>query len=400
MTINLDFLLDKAAAGARLSPEEGLVLYRDADLLDLGLAADAVRQLRVPSNLVTYLVDRNVNYTNVCTTNCQFCGFYRSPGHPETYVRTYEEINDKLSELASVGGTRVLMQGGHHPDLPLAWYTGLLRFLREHNPTIELDCFSPSEIDNFATVFKMTIPEVLIELKAAGLAGVPGGGAEILDDEIRRRVSPLKQSAAGWLDVQREAQRLGLATSATMVIGFGETLEHRLNHLIKLRELQEYSLNEHGNGFTAFIAWTVQHSELTSLGRSKFRENYGATATEYLRHTAMSRLMLDNFKHLQASWVTQGPKIGQVSLKFGIDDFGSTMLEENVVSNAAHDTFQRMGEREIHHYVRDAGYIPAKRDTHYNILQVFENAEDSENVPSLPVIQTSRKQESIPLLVS
>jgi cyclic dehypoxanthinyl futalosine synthase len=399
MTINLDHLLDKAASGARLTPDEGLRLYRDADLLDLGLAADAVRQLRVPGNLVTYLVDRNVNYTNVCTTNCQFCGFYRTPGHPESYVRSYEEISEKLAELAAVGGTRVLMQGGHHPDLPLSWYTGLLSYLREHNPTIELDCFSPSEIDNFATIFNMTIPEVLVELKAAGLAGVPGGGGEILDDEIRRRVSPLKQGADGWIEVEREAQRLGLATSATMVIGFGETLEHRMNHFMRLRDLQDLSLNEHGNGFTAFISWTVQHSELTSLGRSRHKEEYGATATEYLRHTAMARLMLDNFKHLQASWVTQGPKIGQVSLKFGIDDFGSTMLEENVVSNAAHDTYQRMGEREIHHYIRDAGYIPAKRDTHYTILRTFENVEDSESVPSLSIIQTQHKQETIPLLV-
>ena len=232
--MDVDYLLDKAATGARLTPEEGLILYAQADLLDLGLAADAVRQLRVPGNLVTYLVDRNVNYTNVCTTNCQFCGFYRPPGHAEAYVRTYAEIGEKLAELASVGGTRVLMQGGHHPDLPLTWYTGLLSYLRENHPTIELDCFSPSEIDNFATVFKMTIPEVLAELKAAGLAGVPGGGGEILDDEIRRRVSPLKQSAQGWIDVEREAQRLGLATSATMVIGFGETLEHRMNHFCLL----------------------------------------------------------------------------------------------------------------------------------------------------------------------
>ncbi len=398
--MDVDYLLDKAATGARLTPEEGLILYAQADLLDLGLAADAVRQLRVPGNLVTYLVDRNVNYTNVCTTNCQFCGFYRPPGHAEAYVRTYAEIGEKLAELASVGGTRVLMQGGHHPDLPLTWYTGLLSYLRENHPTIELDCFSPSEIDNFATVFKMTIPEVLAELKAAGLAGVPGGGGEILDDEIRRRVSPLKQSAQGWIDVEREAQRLGLATSATMVIGFGETLEHRMNHFMRLRDLQDYSLAEHGNGFTAFIAWTVQHSELTSLGRSKHKEEYGATATEYLRHMAMSRLMLDNFKHLQASWVTQGPKIGQVSLKFGIDDFGSTMLEENVVSNAAHDTYDKMGEREIHHYIRDAGYIPAKRDTHYTILQVFENAADSETVPTLPAVAPKPTQAVIPLLVN
>ncbi len=384
---NVRYLLDKAAAGERLTPEEGLHLYAEADLLDLGMAADAVRQLRVPGNIVTYLVDRNVNYTNVCTTNCQFCGFYRPLGHAEAYVQSYESIGQRLAELASVGGTRVLMQGGHHPELPLSWYTGLLRYLRENHPSIELDCFSPSEIANMADVFSLSIPEVLTELKAAGLAGLPGGGAEILDDAIRSQVSPLKQKTDGWLTVMREAQRLGLATSATMVIGFGETLAQRLNHLMRLRDLQDYSLAEHGNGFTAFISWTVQHSDMTSLGRSKFSTNYGATSAEYLRHTAIARLMLDNFPHLQASWVTQGPKIGQVSLKFGIDDFGSTMLEENVVSQAAYDTYQRMGEREIHHYIRDAGYVPAKRDTRYNLLKVFDDPTESDTVPTLPETQ-------------
>ena len=377
-------LLDKAASGERLTAEEGLLLYQQADLLDLGMAADSVRQLRVPGNIVTYLVDRNVNYTNVCTANCQFCGFYRVPGHAEAYVQTYQEIGHKLAELERVGGTRVLMQGGHHPELGLDWYTGLLQYLRAQHPSIELDCFSPSEIENMAQVFGLSVAEVLRELKDAGLAGLPGGGAEILDDEIRQRVSPLKQKTAGWLNVMREAQRLGLATSATMVIGFGETLEHRLRHLLRLRELQDLSLQEHGNGFTAFIAWSVQHSEMTSLGRSKQSERYGATSAEYLRHTAISRLMLDNFDHLQASWVTQGPKIGQVSLKFGIDDFGSTMLEENVVSSAAHDTHDRMSERDIHHYIRDAGYIPAKRNTRYALLEVFEDPQASERVPDLP----------------
>ena len=401
MTMRVSDLLEKASNGERLSAEEGLFLYREADLLDLGLAADAVRQRLNPGNIVTYLVDRNINYTNVCTTNCQFCGFYRPLGHPEAYVQTYEQIGERVAGLVDVGGTRILMQGGHHPELPLSWYTGLLQYLRANYPSIELDCFSPSEIDNLSQVSGLSIHDVLVELKAAGLAGVPGGGAEILDDEIRRRVSPLKQGADGWLAVEREAQSLGLATSATMVIGFGETLEHRMNHLMRLRELQDHSLREYNNGFTAFISWTVQHSEMTSLGRSKFADNYGATAAEYLRHTAISRLMLDNFQHMQASWVTQGPKIGQVSLKFGIDDFGSTMLEENVVSNAAHDTYQCMGEREIHGFIRDAGYIPAKRDTRYNLIQVFENPEDSENVPSMGIIQPRKERAvaDIPLMI-
>ena len=390
---HIDTLLERACAGERLSAEQGLLLYREAELNDLGLAANALRQRHVPGNTVTYLVDRNINYTNVCTTNCTFCGFYRSPGHAETYVQTYEEIGARVAELASVGGTRILMQGGHHPDLHFDYYLGLLRYLREHYPTVEIDAFSPSEIENFGELYGMSTREVLVELKAVGLSGLPGGGAEILDDEIRRRVSPKKQTAQGWLDVMREAQALGLATSATMVIGFGEELHHRMNHLIRLRELNDESLRSHGNGFTAFIAWPLQHSELTSMGRSRLRESYGATAVEYLRHMAIARIMLDNILHLQASWVTMGPKIGQVSLHYGIDDFGSTMLEENVVSNAAHDTYQAMSERNIHALIRDAGYIPAKRDTRYNILKVFPAPED---VPELPT-RPPRVVETIPL---
>jgi cyclic dehypoxanthinyl futalosine synthase len=392
---HIDELLERASAGERISAEEGLLLYREADLNDLGLAAGAVRQLRVPGNTVTYLVDRNINYTNVCTTNCTFCGFYRPPGHAETYVQTYEQIGERVAELVSVGGTRILMQGGHHPDLKLDYYVELLRYLREHYPAVEIDAFSPSEIENFSELFGMSVREVLAELKAAGLRGLPGGGAEILDDEIRSRVSPKKQTAQGWLDVMREAQALGLATSATMVIGFGEELRHRMNHLIRLRTLNDESIAAHGNGFTAFIAWPLQHSEMTSMGRSRFKASYGATAVEYLRHMAIARLMLDNFKHMQASWVTMGPKIGQVSLHYGIDDFGSTMLEENVVSQASHDTYQAMSERDIHALIRDAGYIPAKRDTHYNVLKVFPTPEDVPDLPSRP----KRVVEMIPLAV-
>ncbi len=392
---HIDELLERAAAGKRLSAEEGLLLYREADLNDLGLAANAVRQLRVPGKIVTYLVDRNINYSNVCTTNCTFCGFYRPPGHAETYVQTYEQIGARVAELVSVGGTRILMQGGHHPDLPFDYYTGLLRYLREHYPSIELDVFSPSEIENFSELYGVPVREVLVELKAAGLRGLPGGGAEILDDEIRQRVSPKKQTAQGWLDVMREAQALGLATSATMVIGFGEELHHRMNHLIRLRTLNDESLAAHGNGFTAFIAWPLQHSETTSMGRSRFKESYGATATEYLRHMAIARIMLDNFKHFQASWVTMGPKIGQVSLHYGIDDMGSTMLEENVVSQASPDTYQAMSERNLHALIRDAGYVPAKRDTRYSTLKVFEQAED---VPDLPT-KAKRVIETIPLTI-
>jgi cyclic dehypoxanthinyl futalosine synthase len=390
---SLDYLLDKAAEGERLSFDEGLVLYREADLLQLGMAANAARQLRVPGRDVTYLVDRKINYTNVCTTDCSFCGFYRRPGHAEAYVRTYEELGQKIQELVDVGGTRILMQGGHHPDLPLDWYIGLLQHIRTHYPTIEIDAFSPSEIDNFSQVFGMSVREVLETLIAAGLSGLPGGGGEILDDEIRSRVSPKKQKTDGWLGVMREAQALDLATSATMIIGFGEELEHRMRNLLRLRDLQDESLRAHGNGFTAFISWTVQHSEMTSLGRSRHRENYGATPHEYLRHAAIARLVLDNVLHHQASWVTQGPKIGQVSLEFGIDDMGSTMLEENVVSSAAHDTYACMSEGDLHALIRDAGYIPAKRDTRYHTLRVFENPADS---PAPAPIQHKARERRTP----
>lgn len=381
LAAHIDDLLQRAGEGRRLSPEEGLLLYREADLNDLGIAANAARQVRVPGNVVTYLVDRNINYTNVCTTNCTFCGFYRPPGHKDSYVQSYEEIGARVEQLVQVGGTRILMQGGHNPDLPFSYYTGLLEHLRAHYPSIEIDAFSPSEIDAMSEYFGLSVREVLIELKAAGLSGLPGGGGEILDDEIRRRVSPKKQRADDWINVMREAQALDLATSATMVIGFGEDLTHRMNHLIKLRNVTDESLQTHGNTFTAFIAWPLQHSEMTSMGRSRFKESYGASSVEYLRHMAIARIMLDNIKHMQASWVTMGPKIGQVSLHYGIDDMGSTMLEENVVSQAARTTYDRMAERELHDLIRHAGYVPAKRDTRYNTLKVFETPE---NLPDLP----------------
>jgi cyclic dehypoxanthinyl futalosine synthase len=395
LSAHIDDLLQRASEGQRLSPEEGMLLYREADLNDLGLAANAARQIRVPGNIVTYLVDRNINYTNVCTTNCTFCGFYRPPGHADTYVQTYEQIGERVRQLVQVGGTRILMQGGHHPDLPFDYYTGLMRYLREQYPSIEIDAFSPSEIEHFGELYGLSIREVLTELKAAGLQGLPGGGAEILDDEIRKRVSPKKQTADDWINVMREAQALGLATSATMVIGFGEDLTHRMNHFMRLRDLTDESLARHGNTFTAFIAWPLQHSEMTSMGRSRFKETYGATPVEYLRHMCIARLMLDNIKHMQASWVTMGPKVGQVSLHYGVDDMGSTMLEENVVSQASHTTHQRMSERDLHHLIRDAGYIPAKRDTCYNILRVFEQLEDLPDLP--PPLPSPKANMTIPL---
>jgi cyclic dehypoxanthinyl futalosine synthase len=366
----LDGLLHEAAAGRRLSPAEACRLYREADLLALGQAAQAVRFQRIPDRRVTYLIDRNVNYTNVCITDCQFCAFYRpSETHPEAYTLSRDAIAGKMDELLDAGGTRVLMQGGHNPRLPLAWYEDLLRWMRASWPEIELDCFSPSEIDHIAHVEGCSMTDVLVHLQAAGLAGLPGGGAEMLDDDVRGRVSPKKQSAAGWLETMRIAQRLGLVTTATMVIGFGESVEQRIGHLLKLRDLQDESLHEHGNGFAAFIAWTLQTSN-TSLGASKEREALGAGAHDYLRLVAVARLFLDNITHIQASWPTQGVKLAQVALEFGCDDFGSTMMEENVVS-AAGTSLCSVAEVELQRAIQGARYTPAQRDTRYNILRVI-----------------------------
>lgn len=365
------YILDKATAGERLYFDEALQLYYESDLEDLRMAANMVRQMRVPGQVVTYLVDCYISYTNVCTTGCQFCGFYRSPGHPEAHVCSRDELSTRIDALIARGGNRVLMQGGHNPDLTLEWYVDLLHWLREHYPEIERDCFSPSEVAHIARVSNMPVRDVLMELKAAGLQGLPGGGAEILDDEIRDRFSPRKQKADGWLKVMREAQKIGLNTTATMVIGFDETPEHRVRHLQRLRDLQDYSLREEGNGFHAFISWTLYHSEMSSMGRSRMKDNYGATPQDYLRHAAIARLFLDNILHHQASWGAQEPEIAQRSFGFGLDDLGGTMFETHALSTPI------MSEGEIHRTIRDAGFTPARRDSAYNILYIFDNPADS-----------------------
>jgi cyclic dehypoxanthinyl futalosine synthase len=356
-----------AAAGERLDPAAGMLLHDHAPGPELMRLADARRAERVPpADRVTFLIDRNINYTNVCITDCQFCAFYRPPGHPESYVNSREVLGAKIAELVAHGGTRILMQGGHHPDLRLSWYVDLLRWIRATFPSIEIDAFSPSEIQHIADVEGESVPAVLERLIAAGLAGLPGGGAEILADPVRSRIAPKKQSAAGWLGVMREAQRLGLATTATMVIGFGETTADRLTHLERLRALQDEALATHGNGFIAFIVWTAQF-ENTSLGASRFRPAFGAGPEQYLRMVALARLYLDNVPHVQASWPTMGPEVASAALRAGADDFGSTMLEENVVS-AAGTVRTRMDAAEIRDLLRAQGFRPAQRDTRYQIL--------------------------------
>jgi cyclic dehypoxanthinyl futalosine synthase len=366
-----DKLLHEIVEGRRLTPGEAVDLYREANLLTLGSAAQRVRFHKVPERRVTYLIDRNINYTNVCITDCHFCAFYRpSAEHPEAYTLSRDVIGRKVEELLEVGGTRILMQGGHNPDLPLPWYEDLLRWLRANYPEIEIDAFSPSEIDHIANVESLSMETVLRRLQAAGLAGLPGGGAEMLDDEVRERVSPKKQSAAGWLEAMRIAHGLELVTTATMVIGFGETIEQRIGHLHKLRELQDASRSAGRRGFTAFIAWTLQ-TQNTPIGRGKAREEFGASANEYLRLAAVARLFLDNFDHVQASWPTQGLRLAEVALEFGCDDFGSTMLEENVVS-AAGTSLRHVAEITMQKHIRGAGFRPAQRDSRYNVLRVVE----------------------------
>ena len=384
--MNLSVLLKKAANAERLTPAEGLVLYREADPQQLMAIAHDLRLQRTEPGRVTYLVDRNINYTNACTTDCQFCSFYRVPGHPEVYVISRRELGEKIEELLAWGGTRILMQGGHNPDLRIEWYEDILRWLKATYPEIELDCFSPSEMENIALLEGMTMEAVLERLNRAGLDGLPGGGAEILDDAVRHRISPKKTKTAEWLHAMRIAQGLGMVTSATMVIGFGETWEQRVASLTRLRELQDESLAAHGNGFTAFILWTAQLSETNSMGRSRLRHQYGADYDEYLHTNAFARIYLDNFTNIQASWPTQGLDVARRALFAGANDFGSTMLEENVVSQASAFTEKEpaMTVYRLHEQIRQAGFEPAQRDSRYNIVRSFERVMGREELAPVP----------------
>lgn len=385
--MNANKILAKAAQGERLTPTEGLILYQDGDPEATMAAAHQLRLARTTPAQVTYLVDRNINYTNACTTDCQFCSFYRVPGHPEVYVRTQAEIGEKVEELIAWGGTRILMQGGHNPDLRIEWYEEMLRWLKATYPEIELDCFSPSEIEAIARIEGMTMAQVLRRLQAAGLDGLPGGGGEILDDEVRKRITPKKTRTAEWLEAMRIAQRLGMTTSATMVIGFGETLQHRINSLTNLRNLQDESLAEHGNGFTAFIMWTAQLSATNSMGRSRHRARYGANYDEYLHTNAVARIYLDNFQNFQASWPTQGLETARRALYAGANDFGSTMLEENVVSaaNAYTEENPRMTVYELHRQIRMAGFTPAQRDSRYRLVRAFDRPYSAAELAPTPI---------------
>ena len=354
----------------RLTVEDATILYEKADINDLMFASLERRKRQVPGNVVTYLVDRNINYTNVCTINCQFCSFYRPPGHSEEYTQSFEEISQRITELEEIGGSRILMQGGVNPDLGLDWYLKLLSNIREKHPKISIDCFSPIEIEGIADVCELTTYEVLTKLKKSGMHGLPGGGAEMLVDDVRLDISPKKGSAENWLRVMSEAQELGLTTSATNVFGFGETEHHRILHMERIRELQDLAISKGRVGFTSFVAWPVQleNNSFGKRNRGRNKIELGTGPVEYLRHISVSRLFFDNIDHIQASWPTMGLGVAQMAILAGADDAGSTMMEENVVS--ASGTKKTLAkEEELQSSIIRAGFTPVKRDSDYNHLE-------------------------------
>jgi cyclic dehypoxanthinyl futalosine synthase len=348
-------LASKVHDGARLDRAEALELYLNASTSLLGGLADEVRARKHPDNTVTYIIDRNVNYTNVCVARCNFCAFYRPVGSDEGYVLGFDEIFRKIDETIALGGGQLLLQGGHNPDLPLEWYEDLFRAVKIRFPAFRLHALSPPEVIHLSRLSRLPVPEVIERLIAAGLDSIPGGGAEILVDRVRRLLNCYSKATADeWLGVMRHAHRLGLRTTATMMYGTVETMEERLEHLFRLRDVQDET-----GGFTAFITWSYQ-PEHTELGGEE------ATGVDYLRTLAIARLVLDNFDNLQASWVTQGGKVGQLSLAFGSNDMGSVMIEENVVRAAG--ASYCMDEIEIVRNIENAGFVPKRRNMHYEIL--------------------------------
>src|SRR6187455_1689693 len=351
----IDHIAKKILDGGRVNRAEALELYRHAPTALLGRLADDIRARKHPDRVVTYIIDRNVNYTNVCVARCNFCAFYRPVGSGDGYVLGFEEIFRKIDETIALGGGQLLLQGGHNPDLPIEWYVDLFKAVKSRYPTFRLHALSPPEVLHISRLSRLPVPEVIERLVEAGLDSIPGGGAEILVDRIRRLLNCYgKATADEWLGVMQEAHRHGLRTTATMMYGHVETLEERIEHMIRLREVQDET-----GGFTAFITWSYQ-PEHTELGGGE------ATGIEYLRMLALSRIVLDNFPSLQASWVTQGGKVGQLSLAFGANDMGSVMIEENVVRAAG--ASYCMDEVEIVRNIENAGFVAKRRNMHYDIL--------------------------------
>jgi cyclic dehypoxanthinyl futalosine synthase len=337
-------------------PHDLLDFYTNAPLLELGLEADRVRAEKHPHNVVTYIVDRNINYTNVCVADCGFCAFYRRPKHGEGYTLSFEQIGQKIDETKALGGVQILIQGGHNPYIPFDWYLDLLRYIKKFHP-IHIHGFSPSEVDFFAKLFRMDAVEVIRELQKAGLDSIPGGGGEILVQRVRDYAAPKKAGADRWLEIMEIAHNEGMKTSVTMMYGLGETLAERLEHLQRVRDVQART-----GGFTAFITWPLQPENTPEFSHVRKTD-----AVEYLRTVAASRIVLDNVPNLQSSWVTMGLKIGQLALRFGCNDFGSLMIEENVVSAA--NTTYRTTTDEMERLIRDAGFTPARRRQDYSIIR-------------------------------
>ena len=340
--------------GCRMTPTQGVQLLKYGDVLDLGVAADVIRRRLYPENLVTFIIDRNINYTNVCKNECKFCAFYRRQDDSDAYLLGYDTILDKVGQAVQAGATQVMIQGGLHPELSLEYIEEMFRLIKQ-NYSVAIHSLTPAEVEYLAERAGLSITKTLERLKAAGLDSLPGGGAEILVDTIRQRVSPKKISADGWLSVMRQAHHIGLESTATMVIGFGESVEDRIQHFEKIRALQDET-----GGFRAFIMWSFQPGN-TELGGEKI------SFWDYLKTLSVARIYLDNIAHIQGSWVTQGERIGQLTLAFGADDLGSIMLEENVVRAAG--TSYQMSIDKMVKLIGETGHIPAQRDTEYKVLR-------------------------------
>ncbi len=358
-TTRLEAIAERVQLGERLSHEDGLYLLREAPLLDLGQLAMAVRRRFHPEPLVTFVVDTNPNYTNVCNVDCTFCAFYRPPGHKEAYTIDIEEMLDTIGRAAELGATTVLMQGGVHPNLPLDYYLDMVRAVRKRYPQVTPHFWSAPEIQGIAEVSSLSVREVLLRLKEAGQTTIPGGGAEILSDRVRRKVSHNKGLSEAWLEVHKEAHSLGFRTTATMMYGHVETEEDIIEHLERVRELQDLH-----QGFTAFVPWSFKPGNTPLL--KKYPRHAGPN--QYLRILGVSRLYLDNFQHIQASWFSEGKKAGQVALHWGADDFGGTLFEENV--HACAGFINKTSVEEIQTLIREAGFRPAQRTTLYEIIRL------------------------------
>ncbi|WP_110933605.1 cyclic dehypoxanthinyl futalosine synthase [Paenibacillus bouchesdurhonensis] len=368
----IDDILDKALRGERLNLEDTIALFESDEVEKMGHVANVVMERMHPEPISTFVIGRNVNYTNVCDVYCRFCAFYRRPGSEEGYVLPDEVIFQKIQETIDVGGTEILMQGGTNPNLSFSYYTDLLKAIKQRFPEITMHSFSPAEILKMKEVSDgLSLEEVVRQIHEAGLDSLPGGGAEILDDRTRRKISRLKGSWRDWMDVMQTAHRVGMNTTATMVIGFGESMEERALHLMRVRDAQDECLQNgyDSEGFLAFIPWTFQPDN-TNLKRER------QTPREYLKTVAISRIVLDNIKNIQSSWVTMGPEIGKLSLQYGCNDFGSTMIEENVVSSAG--ATYKVNIESILSIIREAGKIPAQRNTKYEILRVFDQGSQVE----------------------